>query len=108
MTYAEWGAICSGIVVAIALGGVLWRLANALGDAKALAKAANERAQAAALSNAAANLEIERVGRDLSQFREYVAREYASRGMLTDFKTEIMTGIGDLGRRIDQLFQARP
>lgn len=70
-------------------------------------KTAAETAQEAHAMAKEAHEKIAIVQASLSLHREQVAREYIDRDAMREFKDEVMGGLKDLGRRIDEVLKTR-
>ena len=86
----------------ITIGGIVVRQAVAMTQNQAGAKAAQAIAGEAKAEAALAMNRAEAMARELALFREQVAREYASRDTIREFRNELMEAIRALGTRFDK------
>lgn len=100
----EWGTVLGPLTTLLvcAIGGLI-----TFGTLKERSTRNAEAAAAAGTRAEAADQRAAQVGKDLSDLREHIAREYASREMVRVFEERIIDAINRLADRLDDVFKER-
>lgn len=86
MSLADFIAI-AGLVIALTGGVALWAVRVNKGET--------------------ASSRVERLERDVAEFKERVARDYATSNMVAAIETRVVAAIDRLGDRLDRAFERR-
>jgi len=99
MGVVEWGALAALVGFLLTFAGALFKVSDRLNKAESTASNAN-------ISALAADIRIHQLERDLASHKEYVAREYVSRDVLSALETRLIDAINRLGDRLDSALGA--
>ena len=98
MDVVQWGALGAFALFQIAFAGFLFRVADRLNRAE-------ESANTASVTAAAAKLRADMLEGQLVEHRVNIAKEYVSRQALESLESKLIEAINRLGDRLDRLFQ---
>ncbi len=95
-------AACALLGLIVSLATIVARQAVANTRNEQSARAARSVADEAKTASASAGMMAAQATKDLSEFRERVAREYASRDVIRELESKLVAGMERLGDRFDR------
>lgn len=98
MDYLQIGTIFAGFTFALAIGRIIWRLADRINKVE-------DAADVAGLNATAAKLDVEMLASDVNKHRVEIAKEYVTSRALESLESKLIEAINRLGDRLDRLFQ---